>query len=534
MLKIQLAQFNFCTGDIKANATKIIDAILQSNKSKADILVFPELALTGYPPEDLLLRNDFFQQIHDSLQDIKKVVTNCTVILGYPHKSNNALYNAAAVLHQGKQIHTYFKQCLPNYGVFDEKRYFTPGEKPLIFPVNNVNISIVICEDLWQAKPMQQSYNAGADIIISLNASPFDYAKPQQRYEVLRARQSEHALPIIYVNMIGGQDELIFAGGSLVLATNGDVIAQGQYFKEQTLTVQLDNDQQLIASEVAHTPIPSEEALIYNALVLATRDYLEKNHFSGAVLGLSGGIDSALTLAIAVDAIGAKNVQAVMMPSRYTADMSQDDAAAEAEILGVGYSVLAIEKSFTAFLETLSGEFSGLATDTTEENIQARCRGILLMAISNKTGRLVLTTGNKSEMSVGYATLYGDMAGGFAVLKDVPKTLVFRLAHYRNTISPVIPQRVIDRPPSAELAPEQIDEDSLPPYSILDAILERFVERDQSISEIVAAGFEQETVEKIVAMVKRNEYKRRQAAPGPRVTPRAYGRDRRYPITSGF
>jgi NAD+ synthase (glutamine-hydrolysing) len=334
--------------------------------------------------------------------------------------------------------------------------------------------------------------------------------------------------------MIGGQDELVFAGGSLALAANGEIIAQGQYFEEQTLTVQLDNNQQLIASKVAQSPIPSEEALIYNALVLATRDYIEKNHFSGAVLGLSGGIDSALPLAIAVDAIGAKHVQAVMMPSRYTADMSQDDAAAEAETLGVHYSVLAIEKPFTAFLETLSGEFAGLETDTTEENIQARCRGILLMAISNKTGKLVLTTGNKSEMSVGYATLYGDMAGGFAVLKDVPKTLVFRLAHYRNTISPVIPQRVIDRPPSAELGPEQIDEDSLPPYSILDAILERFVERDQSIIEIVAAGFEQETVEKIVAMVKRNEYKRRQAAPGPRVTPRAYGRDRRYPITSGF
>lgn len=531
-MQLTIAQLNFLTGDIASNADKIITAIKTAKRQSSKLIVFPELALCGYPPEDLLLREDFHLAIDKALQAILQHTDDIYVVLGYPRKTADALYNTAAVMHQQEMIATYDKQCLPNYGVFDEKRYFTAGDKTCVIEIEQIKFGILLCEDLWQPEPIAKAKQAGAEIILSLNASPFHFNKVEQRYNMMRRRQNETGLPILYVNLVGGQDELIFAGRSFALNQSGEYAVLANFFEEQCLTVNLDTSKDFALQPI---PImPEYDAIIYDALVLATKDYVTKNGFKGAVLGLSGGIDSALTLTIAVDALGADNVQAVMMPSCYTAEMSLQDAAQEAKDLNVQYSVLPIEKPVTVFNDLLKDEFAGLAPDTTEENIQARCRGVLLMAISNKTGKIVLTTGNKSEMSVGYATLYGDMAGGFAVLKDVPKMLVYQLARYRNTISAVIPERVIKRPPSAELAPDQLDENSLPPYSILDAILERYVEHDQSITDIVLAGYERATVERIALMVQRNEYKRRQAAPGPRVTPRAHGRDRRYPITSGF
>ncbi len=531
-MKAILAQLNFLTGDVDGNCQQIIDTIAQAKTENADVIIFPELALCGYPPEDLLLRHDFLQKINKALLKIQEQSHDIYCIVGYPRQTKNGIYNSAAIFHHGELVTYYDKQCLPNYGVFDEQRYFKAGTEPCVIEIANIKLGILICEDLWQPAPIAQAKQAGAQMIVSLNASPFDYAKPEQRYQTLRKRQKETGLPIMYVNLVGGQDSLVFDGASFALNKRGEFAAFAHFFKPQSLSVKVDALKDFSPTEV--TPFPATDEIVYQALVLGVRDYITKNGFKGAVLGLSGGIDSALTLAIAVDAIGAENVQAVMMPSRYTADMSLQDAETEANTLGIKYSVITIERPFMSFVDLLKDEFANLPTDTTEENIQARCRGVLLMAISNKTGKLVLTTGNKSEMSVGYATLYGDMAGGFAVLKDVPKMLVYQLANYRNRISPVIPQRVIDRPPSAELAPDQLDENSLPPYSILDAIIERYVEQDQSIKEIILAGFDRATVERVVQMIKRNEYKRRQAAPGPRVTPRAYDRDRRYPITSGF
>jgi len=535
MLNITLAQINSHTGNIAENTDKILASIDRAKKTqRADIIIFPELALSGYPPEDLLLRDDFMQQIEQAMQQIVAHCDDVYVILGYPQQTDAGLYNAAAVIHNKKIIARYYKQCLPNYSVFDEKRYFVPGNQTCVVDIKDIKFGITICEDLWEPEPIAKAKAAGAQIIISINASPFDYAKPQQRYEILRARQKETGLAILYLHLIGGQDEFVFDGGSFALNKRGERIAQAAYFKEDLLPVQLDKHVEFNNDEEIFTDFPSMEPLVYDALVLAVRDYINKNHFPGVLLGLSGGIDSALTLAIAVDALGADNVQAVMMPSRYTSEISLNGAAEQAQTLNVEYSVIAIERPFAVFLDLLRQEFSGLPPDATEENIQARCRGILLMAISNKSGRLVLTTGNKSEMSVGYATLYGDMAGGFAALTDVPKTLVYSLAKYRNNISPVIPKIVIERPPSAELTTDQIDEDSLPPYSILDEILQRYVEEDQSLETIIKAGFERKIAEKVISLVKRNEYKRRQSPPGPRITSRAYGRDRRYPITSGF
>ena len=535
MLNITLAQMNSHIGNITANTQKIISLIKQAQTTQqANLIIFPELALSGYPPEDLLLREDFIQEIKHALQKITQCCQDIYVVLGYPHQTEQALFNAAAVIHNKKIVAHYYKQRLPNYSVFDEKRYFIAGNQACVIEIGAIKFGIVICEDLWEAKPIAQAKAAGAQIIISINASPFDYTKPQQRYEILQMRQKETELPIIYAHLVGGQDELVFDGGSFALNKDGNPITQADYFKETLVPLQLDHHANFIPQANNVLVAPSTEQLVYDALVLAVHDYINKNQFPGVLLGLSGGIDSALTLAIAVDALGADKVQAVMMPSRYTSEMSLDGAAAQAQMLNVDYSVIAIERPFAVFLDILRQEFSGLPPDTTEENIQARCRGILLMAISNKNGRLVLTTGNKSEMSVGYATLYGDMAGGFAVLKDVPKTMVYRLANYRNKRSAAIPTMVIERPPSAELRTDQIDEDSLPPYAILDEILQRYVEKDQSIATIIAAGFEPAMVKKVVALVKRNEYKRRQAAPGPRITARAYGRDRRYPITSGF
>jgi NAD+ synthase (glutamine-hydrolysing) len=419
--------------------------------------------------------------------------------------------------------------------VFDEKRYFAEGREPCVVEIKGVKVGLTICEDVWHPGPVALAAEAGAQLILNLNASPFHSGKELEREEVMEQRVEDVHLPIIYVNQVGGQDELVFDGRSFVMDGDGQVLQRAPAFEEGLYLVELDYDGEMVKPCLGEmAPILGDEAAVYQALVLGVRDYIEKNGFRGVVLGLSGGIDSALTLAVAVDAIGCERVEAVMMPSRYTADMSVADAEEEATILGVNYQVITIEPLFNAFLASLAHEFEGLPVDTTEENLQARCRGVVLMAISNKKHKIVLTTGNKSEMAVGYATLYGDMAGGFDVLKDVPKTLVFRLAEYRNSRGYVIPQRVIDRPPSAELAPDQKDSDSLPDYPVLDAILERYVELDQCREEIVAAGFDEATVRRVIRLVDINEYKRRQAAPGPRITRRAFGRDRRYPITSGF
>lgn len=535
-LRIVMGQLNLLVGDIDGNADKLIRAANRArDEIGGDLIVFPELALTGYPPEDLLLRADLLERAEKGLAAIAGAVHGVDVIIGHPHRRGDRLYNAASVVHNGKIIATYLKQLLPNYGVFDEKRYFAPGNNPCVIDIHGVPVGVTICEDVWQAGPVEQSANAGAGVLVNLNGSPYHVNKIEERIENVAQRARASSVPIIYVNLVGGQDELVFDGESFVVDATGALTQRAAPFEEQLLAVDIDTSVRPMAP-VAGTIEPQlgEIESVYQALVLGVRDYVDKNDFPGVVLGLSGGIDSGLTLAIAVDAIGANRVEAVMMPSRYTADMSLEDARAEAEALGVAYRVISIEPMFEAFFKGLADEFRGLAPGVTEENIQSRIRGVLLMAISNKTGKMVLATGNKSEMAVGYATLYGDMVGGFAAIKDVPKTLVYRLAEYRNQIQPAIPRRVIEREPSAELAADQKDTDTLPPYNLLDAILERYVERDLGPEEIAAAGFDFTTVQKVVRMVDRNEYKRRQAAPGVRITPRAFGRDRRYPITSGF
>ena len=535
-LRIVMGQLNLLVGDIDGNADKLIRAANRArDEIGGDLIVFPELALTGYPPEDLLLRADLLERAEKSLAAIAGAVHGVDVIIGHPHRRGDRLYNAASVVHNGKIIATYLKQLLPNYGVFDEKRYFAPGNNPCVIDIHGVPVGVTICEDVWQAGPVEQSANAGAGVVVNLNGSPYHVNKIEERIENVAQRARASSVPIIYVNLVGGQDELVFDGESFVVDATGALTQRAAPFEEQLLAVDIDTSVRPMAP-VAGTIEPQlgEIESVYQALVLGVRDYVDKNDFPGVVLGLSGGIDSGLTLAIAVDAIGADRVEAVMMPSRYTADMSLEDARAEAEALGVAYRVISIEPMFEAFFKGLADEFRGLAPGVTEENIQSRIRGVLLMAISNKTGKMVLATGNKSEMAVGYATLYGDMVGGFAAIKDVPKTLVYRLAEYRNQIQAAIPRRVIEREPSAELAADQKDTDTLPPYNLLDAILERYVERDLGPEEIAAAGFDFTTVQKVVRMVDRNEYKRRQAAPGVRITPRAFGRDRRYPITSGF
>ncbi len=535
-LRIVMGQLNLLVGDIDGNADKLIRAANRArDEIGGDLIVFPELALTGYPPEDLLLRADLLERAEKGLAAIAGAVHGVDVIIGHPHRRGDRLYNAASVVHNGKIIATYLKQLLPNYGVFDEKRYFAPGNNPCVIDIHGVPVGVTICEDVWQAGPVEQSANAGAGVLVNLNGSPYHVNKIEERIENVAQRARASSVPIIYVNLVGGQDELVFDGESFVVDATGALTQRAAPFEEQLLAVDIDTSVRPMAP-VAGTIEPQlgEIESVYQALVLGVRDYVDKNDFPGVVLGLSGGIDSGLTLAIAVDAIGADRVEAVMMPSRYTADMSLEDARAEAEALGVAYRVISIEPMFEAFFKGLGDEFRGFAPGVTEENIQSRIRGVLLMAISNKTGKMVLATGNKSEMAVGYATLYGDMVGGFAAIKDVPKTLVYRLAEYRNQIQAAIPRRVIEREPSAELAADQKDTDTLPPYNLLDAILERYVERDLGPEEIAAAGFDFTTVQKVVKMVDRNEYKRRQAAPGVRITPRAFGRDRRYPITSGF
>lgn len=535
-LRITAAQLNFVVGDMNGNAQKIIAAAIEArDQQRADLIVFPELALCGYPPEDLLFRNDFHQQNEQALQKIQTEVSGIDIILGHPQRVADKIYNAASLIRDGQIILTYHKQCLPNYGVFDEKRYFEHGEPNGIFIVKNTPVAIVICEDLWFAGPVNKAVKAGAELIICINASPLDVEKPFEREREMRERIAESAAPILYVHGVGGQDDLVFDGGSLIMDAQGKICAHADYYQEKLFAIDFKIVNKKLVPE--KQPLPKEISLeerVYNALVLAVRDYVNKNNFPGVLLGLSGGIDSGLTLAIAIDAIGKDRIHAVVMPSRYTTQLSLDLADEQAKLLAIKTSVISIEPAFTALLTLLTTEFAAYQPDITEENLQARCRGNILMALSNKTGKLVLTTGNKSELAVGYSTLYGDMAGGFDVLKDVPKTLVFRLAKYRNTLSPAIPQAVIDRPPSAELAPNQKDEDSLPPYATLDAILEMYVEQDKGGEEIIAKGFDTATVNRVVRLVDRSEYKRRQAPPGPRITVRAFGRERRYPITSKF
>lgn len=535
-LTVALAQLNMLVGDIEGNAQKIITTTREQADAGADLVVFPELALTGYPPEDLLLRPDLMVRVNAQLDLIAQVSHKTAVLVGHPWPEDGKLYNALSVYAEGRLLIRYYKQKLPNYGVFDELRYFSAGDKNALLELNGVRLGLLICEDLWFDAPVDALHAAGAEVIVSINASPYDQEKPQVRQRLLEGHCRRTGLPLLYLNQIGGQDELVFDGCSKVFNAQGEMTHRLAAFAEQVELVSLHKQQDVLTITPMAQPAVAQGLLAqtYQALVLAVRDYVTKNGFQGAVLGLSGGIDSALTLAIAVDALGADKVQAVMMPFRYTADISVADAKEEADLLGIEFDIVSIEPMFDAFMQQLAPMFAGTERDTTEENLQARCRGVMLMALSNKRRRLVLTTGNKSEMAVGYATLYGDMAGGFDVLKDVPKTLVFQLSEYRNTLSYVIPRRVIDRPPSAELAPDQVDQDSLPPYDILDAILHAYVEQDKSVADLVAMGFEEDVVRKVIRLVDINEYKRRQAAVGPRITARNFGKDRRYPITSGF
>lgn len=537
VLRIAIAQINLLVGDIEGNTEAIIDWMLRAqDEKKADIIIFPELALTGYPPEDLLFRPGLYERIDAALKKIAQEVSGITALIGYPEKTGEGVYNSVAVLQCGRKIKSVRKNYLPNYSVFDEKRYFIAAKDDADvsgFIVKNIQIGVCICEDIWYPEPAKKAVDAGARLIINPNASPFHVQKLNEREEVIRQRISEVNVPIVYANVVGGQDELVFDGHSFVMDNEQRLSYRFADFEEVLAIVEFDaTTLKPLSSSIV--PTLSTQASVYKALVTGVRDYVSKNGFPGVVIGLSGGIDSALTLSIAVDALGADRVEAVMMPSCYTLNMSVEDAKEQAELLGVSFKIIPIEKPFNTFLELLADEFSGMDVDTTEENIQARCRGLLLMAISNKKGKMVLTTGNKSEMAVGYSTLYGDMAGGYDVLKDVPKTLVFQLSEYRNSISANIPQRVIDRPPSAELAPDQKDSDSLPDYDILDEILEKYVEQDMGLEDIVEAGFEREVVRRVLRLVDINEYKRRQAAPGIRITQRAFGRDRRYPITSGY
>ena len=533
-LRIVMAQQNYLVGDIPANARQILAACGQArDELGADAIVFPELSLTGYPPEDLLLRPHFIEQVELAVASLCRDISGITAIIGYPLRQQDKLYNVAGVIQEG-EVSVYRKQHLPNYSVFDEQRYFTAGTEACVVRIREVPVGITVCEDIWKAGPAAQATTAGAQLLINLNASPFHAGKHDERERLLARRAQQAGIPMMYVNLVGGQDELVFDGASFVVARAGQVTTLAPTCESGLYPVDFHVADGVTPVAGDCAPRLQDVAAIYQVLVLGVRDYIDKNHFSGAVLGLSGGVDSALTLALAVDAIGAQRVEAVMMPSRYTADMSIEDARAEADVLGVEYHVIPIEKPFSSFLEILDETFAGLDADTTEENIQARCRGVILMAISNKKRKILLTTGNKSEMSVGYATLYGDMAGGFAPIKDVPKLLVYQLCEYRNSLGSVIPQRVLDRPPSAELAPDQKDEDSLPPYEVLDPLLERYIEHDESLEQIIAAGFDAAVVERVTGLVEQNEYKRRQAPPGIKITQRAFGRDRRYPITSGY
>jgi NAD+ synthase (glutamine-hydrolysing) len=535
---IALSQSNPVLGDLTKNAQLILDDAKKSNVKGAKLLVTPELSLTGYPPEDLLLRDAFIQAVDQQLKQLAQdlaIYPNLRVLVGHPQRTPAGLQNMASVLFGGKVIASYAKQKLPNHEVFDEVRYFEPGNEACVIDIDGTKIGVLICEDTWHSGPAAQAKHAGAELLIVSNASPYHLEKQDLRQQMIKSIVLETGLPLVYLNAVGGQDELVFDGASFALNKSGELVMSLPHFKECLAFIEFKwgpaiND--LVKNTVS--PVTSIEAQVYDALVLGVKDYLNKNGFPGAIIGLSGGVDSALVLAIAVDALGADKVRAVMMPSRYTADISWIDAKQMADNLGVQYDEINIAPMVDAFDTSLTSEFQGLPIDATEENIQARVRGTLLMALSNKSGRIVLTTGNKSEMAVGYCTLYGDMAGGFAVIKDVAKTLVYRLCQYRNGISAVIPERILTRAPSAELRPDQKDQDSLPDYEILDAILALYMEQDESIQAIIDRGFKAEDVEKVTRLIKINEYKRRQAPIGVRITQRAFGRDWRYPITNKF
>jgi NAD+ synthase (glutamine-hydrolysing) len=558
-MRIAIGQINCTVGDLSANARKILEFADRARAQGADILLTPELSLCGYPPEDLLLREDFRSACDRALAELAAKVKGISVVVGHPHQVGGRLYNAASVLQNGDIAAVYHKRDLPNYTVFDEERYFDSDGNPCVIEVNGVrvgvnicedvwgpdgestarvspgadgvNVGINICADVWEPEAPKRARAAGAQILLVLNASPFHINKLRTRYEVVRDRTAETGMAVVFCNLVGGQDELVFDGASFVMDGRGKLTHQLPAFEEALAVVEVGNEGPLPGKVVPELDIDES---IYKALCLGVRDYLGKNGFPGALLGLSGGIESALTLCIAADAIGADKVHAVMMPSQFTADISVEDSREMVKHLGVRYSEIAIKPMFDTFMKALAPQFGDRPFDATEENLQARIRGTLLMALSNKHGSIVLTTGNKSEMSTGYATLYGDMAGGFAVLKDVTKKFVYRLSRYRNTLSEVIPGRIIERAPSAELRPNQVDQDSLPPYNVLDAIVERYVEQDQSVAEIVAAGFKREDVHRIVNLVHINEYKRRQAPVGIRITPRGFGKDWRYPITNKY
>lgn len=530
-LRIAIAQINLTVGDIETNLKKHIDAAVRArDEYQADMIVFPELGLTGYPPEDLLFRSDFLSAAQAALETFIATVKDIHCVISYPHATSHGLLNTCSIVYNGAILGRYAKQHLPNYGVFDEERYFTPGNSPCVIPINGIPIGIVVCEDLWFPGPVQQAAAQGARIIISPNASPFEVDKHEQRMAILTKRAKQDRVAIVYANGIGGQDDLVFDGGSMVIDEHGEIAAFAGFFNETILPVEIEvNTVQTHINKETIT-LPTDLEKIYSALVLAVRDYVNKNNFSGVYIGVSGGIDSALTLAIAVDALGKDRVEGIIMPSRHTSQISMEEAAAIATNSGIASQIISIEPAYEAFTQSLASTLTGLA----DENLQARCRGVILMALSNQFGKLVLTTGNRSELAVGYCTLYGDMAGGFCVLKDIPKTLVFELARYRNTISTIIPERTITRAPTAELAPNQKDQDSLPPYDILDQIIYLYLNDEKSADEIVAAGFDREIVMKIIQLIRKTEYKRHQSAPGPRINNKSFGIDRRYPITNKF
>ena len=548
-LSICTAQLNFVVGDMPGNAQKIIAAAREAYAQGARLLLTPELAICGYAAEDLFLRPAFIAACDDAVKTVARETAGLkglAIVLGHPQamapgaQAFSVCFNAASVVRDGKIEQTYAKRELPNYQVFDERRYFVPGSKPCVFEVEGVKVGVLVCEDAWFATPARDTAAAGAQLLAVINASPFHLGKGTEREATMRARVVETGLPLVYAHLVGGQDEVVFEGRSFALAADGSVAARAPAFVEKLVYALVEPAQGAIKITAEVAPERTLEADLWDALVLGVRDYVGKNGFPGALLGLSGGIDSALVLAIAVDALGADKVRTVMMPSPYTADISWIDARDMADRMGVRYDEISIKPQFEAFKAALATEFAGLPEDTTEENLQARSRGTLLMALSNKFGAIVLTTGNKSEMSTGYCTLYGDMAGGFAVIKDVAKTRVFDLARWRNANDPYgtganpIPERIITRPPSAELRPDQKDQDSLPPYEVLDAIVARYMENDEPIESIIASGFARADVERVTRLIKLNEYKRRQAPVGIRVTRRSFGKDWRYPITSKF
>jgi len=525
-IKIQIAQFNAIVGDIRINTQKMLNLVTEAADAGAHLIVFPEMALTGYPPEDLLFRDGFMIQVEKQIDFLcDSIPSSISVLFGAPSRIDDFLFNSAYCIQNNRISHVYHKQELPNYGVFDEKRYFSSGNQSYVFDCQKTKIGVLICEDQWIDSPISKLCQLDVDIVISLNASPFQAEKHKDRLNICKNYASEFEVSYIYVNMVGGQDEVVFDGNSFVLDSKGTLVQQLPEFKEYSC-LHTDSMQNFNSVKL--------EDSIYSALVLATRDYIQKNSFEGALIGLSGGVDSALTLAIAVDAVGAENVHAVMMPYEFTSSISLEDSELQALSLDVTFSSIDIHSMVDAFNLSLSDFFEDSLRGITEENIQARVRGVLLMALSNKHHKIVLATGNKSEMAVGYATLYGDMCGGFAPLKDISKTMVYQLSNYRNTVSRVIPERVITRPPSAELSPNQLDQDSLPSYDILDDILMRFVEMKQSVNQISEQGHDFELVHKITSMILKNEYKRRQSAPGPKISSNAFGRERRYPMTSKF